>query len=89
MSAGRGVDHEIRRGNIAGSANRLERRVRVLVEIEIQMADLADVFLGTGFRTRLDWIHSDKNVASLMILCGQPLLEGFAGSDVRLARPDS
>jgi hypothetical protein len=75
MFSGRGVENEVRWRHVAGSADGLKRSAGFLVEVEISVAYLADLFFGPASRPFSYWIHSDEYVGTGLVLLVKPRLK--------------
>jgi hypothetical protein len=78
---GRSVEHEIRDGNVSGRSNGMERRGAILVQIEIDVTNLQDAFLGPRESVGPEGVHSEKNVGATFISFPEPILKGRTGDD--------
>lgn len=78
MFSGRSVENEIRRRHVARGADRLKRISCLLVEVQISVVYLADLFFRAVSRSFSYWIHANENVGSREILLLKPGLEGSA-----------
>ena len=76
MFSGRSVENEVRWWHVAGSTDCLKRSAGFLVEVEIRVANFADLFFGAVSRPFSYRIHSDENVASRLVLLMQLGLKG-------------
>jgi len=83
----RGVEHEIRNGNISSRSNGVKRRRAVFVKIEIDVTNLKDAFLGPRMAVMPERIHSEKNVGTTFASLTKPILKGKAGDDFRGKNP--
>src|SRR5579859_207978 len=75
MFSGRSVENEVRWRHVAGSTDGLKRSACFLVEVEIHMADFADLFFGPVSRPFSYGIHSDEDVGSRLVLLVKPGLK--------------
>src|ERR1700676_2718126 len=75
MFSGGCIENEIRRRNVAGGTDRLKRSAGFLVEVEISVPYLANLFFGPVSRPFSYWIHSDENVGSRLVLLVKPGLK--------------
>src|SRR5580704_7510055 len=75
MFSGRSVEDEIWRRYVAGSTDGLKRSAGFLVEVEISVAYLADLFFRPASRSLPDWIHTNEDVGARLILLVKPRLK--------------
>ena len=67
--------------NIRSVVERVQRGFGVMIEVEIEMSDLADVVLGSAARFRMQSVHADVDLEALIVLAGEPFLDRF-GTDL-------
>src|ERR1700722_11972559 len=76
MFSGRSVENEVRWWHVAGSTDGLKRGTCFLVEVEIGVAYLADLFFRPASRSFPDRIHANEDVGTRLILLVKPRLKG-------------
>jgi hypothetical protein len=75
MPARRSVEDEIGSWNIRRPSNRVERGIAVSVEVEVNVANITDVVLGSAMRIVSEGIHSYEDIGPAGILSREPRLK--------------
>jgi hypothetical protein len=73
--SGRSIENEIGRRHVTRGADRLKRTACLLVEVQVCVTNLADLFFGPVSRSFSYWIHANENVGSGQILLVKPGLK--------------
>src|SRR4029077_21240896 len=68
-------ENEVWRRYISGGADRIKRSAGLLVEVQIRVAYLADLFFRRSSRSISHRIHADENVGTRLILLLKPGLK--------------